>query len=1312
MPQKALKNTFTVVISSTARDLPDHREQVMAACLQQDLLPRMMEHLPANDDDAIAASLKMVDEADVYLGVFAHRYGYVPSGHEVSITQMEYERAVERGIPRLIFLMGDDHPIKAGDMETGDGLAKLQAFKALLETNQVVSYFDSPADLRAEAVHSLAEVKRRLVEQAMAGASPAEAMPEGVVLRTLLVSDLPGKHALIEQAGDGRAAELFERHDQRARELLAEHGGREIEKVDGFLVLFERPWNAVAYALAYHEAVQELSRAEGVELAARVGIHLGEVVLRRNPPEDVARGAKPLEIEGLAKPLALRLLSLARERQTLLTRGAFDLARRGAVGQAAAGEQLRWLAHGGYLLESVPEPLEVFEVGTEALAPLEAPAGTDKVKRVLGQDEILGWRPAPGLEVPQRPRWLVERKLGEGGFGEVWLARHEKSRDRRVFKFCYEAARLRSLQREITLFRLLKEELGDRDDIARILDWNFDEAPYFVESEYTPGGDLAQWCEEQGGVAEVPLDVRLEIVAQVATALSAAHSVGVLHKDIKPTNVLITTDREGGPRAQLTDFGVGAVVERERLAAAGITVLGLTAKSEEQSSSYSGTRLYMAPEVLEGKTATLQADVYALGVMLYQMVVGDLTRALAPGWRRDVEDELLREDIAFAVDGSPEQRLGNALRIAERVRSLANRRQEREAEQREREQARRAREALAKSRKRLKLVAVAVGVLAVFGGAMAYQASRIAEEAETARQVSGFLVELFKVSDPDEALGNTITAREILDRGAKKIDRELRDQPEVQARLMHIIGVVYQSLGLYDASHSLLERALATRRQLHGAHHLDVVESLSVLASLANQRGKFEEAEKLSRESLKLRRSLLGEKHPDVAKDLEILANALADQSDFESAELYCREAVEIRRRSLDEADPNVASSLSLLAELLFVRGDHEEAEALYREGLALRRQVLGEAHSDIAASLTDLAYLLKARGAYEEAESLYREALEMRRGLLGGEHPDIADSLSTLGELLQVKGNYEEAETLFREALEMCRRLLGDEHPRVAVSMNNLALVLKKKGDYIGAEMFYRQSLAMSRRLLGTDHINVASSMANLALLYQEQGSHEEAEPLLREALDMVRRQLGDNHPWVASAVSHLAVSLQAEGDYEAAEKLFRESLEIRRQLLGAEHPHVALSLSRLARLLHVKGDHEDAEPLFREALSMRRRMLGGEHPEVAESLNDLARFLIDQGSFANAESMAREALAIFGKKLPADHWQIVNAKGVLGACLSGLGRYPEAEVLLTESYPILKELKGEHSWYAQDLLQHLVTLYEAWGKIGKAEECRARLP
>ncbi len=563
------------------------------------------------------------------------------------------------------------------------------------------------------------------------------------------------------------------------------------------------------FALASHRLAAEQARKTGTECEIRVGLHLGEVTVSRAtaPAADRGNGAGddgesgPLtfDVDVQAQTTAARLLSLAGPRQTLLTAAAFDLARRGAVreegdtevvsiealdveapGTGALGEEtlgtetlgteapgigapgigepgtgalgaeapgiemLGWLAHGDYVF-SGDEAGGVFEVGARGFAPLSPPAATGEVSRAPAQGTILGWRPAPGLTVPQRPDWVVERKLGEGGFGEVWLAGHAETRERRVFKFCYDAERLRSLQREITVFRLLKEELGERDDIARLIDWNLEKAPYFIESAYTAGGSLVDWSAARGGIAGVDLGQRLELIAQVATALEAAHSVGVLHKDVKPANVLITRGSggvpEGRPRAVLTDFGLGLVTDHELLMARGITILGLTEGVEtEDSSTLLGTRVYMAPELVTGHAPTIQSDVYALGVMLYQVVVGDLDRPLAPGWERDVDDQLLREDIADFADGRPRHRPRSALEVANRLRTLEERRAAREAERRARqkaeEAARQARAAAAAARRRrrfLTTVAALSTVFLVVVSVLAVQALRAREDADRRR---------------------------------------------------------------------------------------------------------------------------------------------------------------------------------------------------------------------------------------------------------------------------------------------------------------------------------------------------------------------------------------------------------------------------------------------------------------------------------------------------------------------------------------------------------------------------------------------------
>ena len=725
------------------------------------------------------------------------------------------------------------------------------------------------------------------------------------VRRALLVTDLVDSTKLVARLGDTRATTLSARHDRLARDLLAPHGGREIDKTDGFLLLFEEAGSAVAYALAYHRALRELGAELGLGLAARAGVHDAEIVLRENPPEDVALGAKPIEVEGIAKPVAARLMSLATGGQTLLTRVAFDAARSNGI---RGDGSLAWLAHGSYHLKGLDQAVEVFEVGEPSLAPLCPPGDSEKAKRAAGDVTVLGWRPAPGMTVPRRAEWRLVRRLGAGGFGEVWLARGEGSDDRVVFKFCFEVERLRALRREVTLFRLLKETLGDRDDIARLLDWSFDDSPYYLEMAFAEGGSLVDWARERGGLAAVPLATRLALLTQAAEAVAAAHSVGVLHKDLKPANLLVT-EVDGRPRVRLTDFGISSVTEVGRLEELGITVSTLSRPGEAMSSSGGGTPRYMAPEVTEGKPCTIQADVFALGVILYQLVVGDLRRALAQGWERDVEDELLREDVAACVDGRPERRLASAAELARRVTDLDERRAARTAE-------RRAHAAAARTRRRRRVMVPATLALAVFAFAMGVQARRIAREAEranreaaAAREVTRFLTELFDLADEAGERGDTVTARALLDRGAERVRGELAGEPATQARLMDAIGLAYMRLGLLSDAEPLIRGALATRRRLAGGDDVETAASLDSAGQLATRKRKYQEAEKLIDEALAIRRRRLGETHEEVAATLRHKAALLEGQGRYAESRPISERAGRIERVSKPEGDPVGARS-------------------------------------------------------------------------------------------------------------------------------------------------------------------------------------------------------------------------------------------------------------------------------------------------------------------------------------------------------------------------------------------------------------------
>ncbi len=503
-----------------------------------------------------------------------------------------------------------------------------------------------------------------------AGESPDQPVRHQTGLITIVFTDLVGSTALKQQLGDRAAAGLIQQHHGLVRELLRGFtGGEEIETAwDSFLIVFSRPSDAVHFGLLLQARLRELKP----KLEDRIGIHVGEVVIREQDGSDNPKGLTGIQVDTCA-----RVMALAQGGQILLTRFAFDNARQMLKGEDVAGVgPLEWLNHGSYLLKGIETSLEVCEVGEDGIAPLQAPAGSEKAQRqVTAEAEaVVGWRPAVGQVVPST-RWRLETKLGEGGFGEVWLGRHQHTKERRVFKFCFQAERVRFLKREMTLFRLLKERVGDHPNIVRLNDVILDHPPFYVEMDYVEGADLRSWCEEHGGVEAIPMATRLEIVAQAADGLQAAHEAGIIHRDIKPANIMVGGKgiEAGEIRVKLTDFGIGQVVSEEFLK--GITRAGFTQTiMSDSSSSHTGTQLYMAPELLAGKPASTRSDIYSLGVVLYQLVVGDFTQPITTDWANQIADPLLREDLKLCFAGNPQERFAGAGQLAKHLRSVPERR--------------------------------------------------------------------------------------------------------------------------------------------------------------------------------------------------------------------------------------------------------------------------------------------------------------------------------------------------------------------------------------------------------------------------------------------------------------------------------------------------------------------------------------------------------------------------------------------------------------------------------------------------------------
>jgi serine/threonine-protein kinase len=301
---------------------------------------------------------------------------------------------------------------------------------------------------------------------------------------------------------------------------------------------------------------------------------------------------------GIQVDTCARVQSLAQGGQILLTRYAFDEARRSLSFDELTGiDPLTWLNHGPYLLKGADEPIEICEFGESGKAKRGRPPDTEKAHRFIspGNEPVLGWRPAIGQQVPGTSLTLA-KKLGEGSFGEVWLGRDQRLKSEHVFKFCFRADLVRSLQREMPLFRLLKERLGEHPNIVGITHLNFDESPFYIVMQHVEGQDLPTWCQNRARAKKIPLTARLEIVTHIADALQAAHDSGVIHRDVKPSNILV--GGESGIHAYLTDFGIGQVASEEVLSG---PTHGAFKQTMEGSSSRSGAHLYLAPELFSGR---------------------------------------------------------------------------------------------------------------------------------------------------------------------------------------------------------------------------------------------------------------------------------------------------------------------------------------------------------------------------------------------------------------------------------------------------------------------------------------------------------------------------------------------------------------------------------------------------------------------------------------------------------------------------------------------------------------------------------------
>ena len=859
-------------------------------------------------------------------------------------------------------------------------------------------------------------------------------------------------------------------------------------------------------------------------------------------------------------------------------------------------------------------------------------------------------RAVPSLAGRRVGGYTLERPIGQGGMGSVWLARRSDGR--------YEG----SVAIKLLNLALLDAQGGERfrregttlaalahPNIARLNDAGVtDDGQPFLVLEYVEGRRIDEYCDEE----RLSPERRIALFLQVLGAVAHAHANLIVHRDIKPSNILVTADGT----VKLLDFGIAKLMAADASADDPRTVTGVGWFTPE----------YASPEQARGEPITTSTDVYAAGVLLYELLAGrhptgDGSRSAAEYLRTVVDTEPPRLStaatgaearatsldrmrrlyagdldniVAKALKKRPEERYASVHALADDLRRYLN-----HEPVRARPDSLGYRAGKFVRRNRIGVTLGAIGAIALIAAAARERQLRGRAERETGKAVAGeqFLLSVFGAADPfapPQARSADVTARALLDRGARRIDSSLTAQPEVRAELRHALGRVYGNLGLYDAAAGQLRRSLAERRALHGTRHPDVARAMDQLGVVLIQQGRLDEADTLLRGALDQRRRFHGNRSDATAESVEHLADLLLNRNEFDAAEPLYREALAIRRALHGDNDTTVAATQLSLAELLVAKGTYDSAAVLYRDALAIRLRNLGENHPLTGSAIHGLAKAEEHLGRYDDAERTYRRALAAQRKTVGDAHPNTSGVINSLGQMLFKMGRSAEAESLLREALAINRGMFGENHESVSGNLGNLALIVRERGDLDEAERLLRRALAIDRAIYGREHTNVAYDLNELAVVLRLKGRSDLAVPILREVLDQNRRLAGEKFRGTLAVQVQLGRALREIGQLAEAERLLRDALAKLDPKNEDSQLLVIPAQASLGRTLTGMGRAAEALPLLESAQAMSRARLGADHWRTAEAQLGLGECLTALRRYAHADTLLREAQATLAKQ------------------------------------------------------------------------------
>jgi eukaryotic-like serine/threonine-protein kinase len=941
------------------------------------------------------------------------------------------------------------------------------------------------------------------------------------------------------------------------------------------------------------------------------------------------------------------------------------------------------------------------------------------------------------LEVPEEiGPYKILRLIGAGGMGIVYLAQQERP-TRTVALKVIHASMLS--QRMLGRFEQEAEVLArlHHPGIAQI---------YQIGTYVTPQGDLPYIAMEfvEGErldhyLARLRPDLRtrLELAARIADAVEHAHQKGVIHRDLKPGNILVTAD--GQPK--VLDFGVARLTDDDTRTTTLRTDVG----------ALLGTLTYMSPEQASGDSASVdtRADVYSLGVVLYELLTGKLPyyldrNALPEAVRviREEEptklsthDRTLRGDVETivrkALEKDRERRYPSAQALADDIRRHL-------ADEPIHARPPSAWYQLSKFARRNQMLVsgvAAVLLTSLIGAGVAThlflrereanlreRAARAQAESQEKRAsaAAGFLLSIFEGIDPAVARGaDTTLLRNILAKAQARMSTELADQPEVEAQLRATLGSAYIELTLFAEAKVELERALELRLGLYGPDDRRVLALEAELARLAKRSGELARAEAEQRATLERQTEVLGATDSATLQTKSSLGDSLMRQGRYMESESVLREVLEEQERQFGDESEDVLATRMALSQVLSFESKAQEAHDLIESVFLARSTKKGDDDPDTIIALATLGSALRDLGHLKEAEEAQRDALERAQRVFGEDNQQTLSMMNNLSLTLREANRLDEAEVLLRDVLARRRRVFGDEHLETLNTLNNLASLLWKAGKLDEAEPMILEIVETSRRVLGEDNRETLRAYQSAALLLGRQHKMAEAAKLYEVVARHERENLRGDDPDLALTLYNWAACLQNAGDNAGAEPVLRELLTLVDEYGMQSELFVPAARNALAKVLEERGAHEEADELFQAALEDRRSRYSGAHPEIAYSLSDYGEILLDRGQPADALPLIEELVEMQEKLAPREKWVIPSARQLLGQCLTALGRYAEAEPPLVSACEALEKQPDALPSAAREARQGILALYAAWdaaepgqGIAARAERWQTKFP